>query len=128
MGETKTITLGGKAYVILPRERYRRLATLAKAANLPPLPKPDEVGNYPAVDYARASIARSIIKDRARLGLTQRELAERAGIRLESLSRIETGRHTPTVATIEKIDEALRHFERRRKQRTTKRPTKAGRK
>ena len=57
-----------KPFVLLPREEYDRLATLAKAANLPPLPKPDADGNYPAVEYARASLARKIIRARAALG------------------------------------------------------------
>jgi len=41
-------------------------------------------------------------------GLTQAELARRAGIRAETLNRIESGRHSPTVSSIEKIDRALR--------------------
>jgi transcriptional regulator with XRE-family HTH domain len=72
------------------------------------LPPPDKNGNYPAVEYCRASIARDIIKDRVAAGLTQRELAKRAGIRVETLCRIETGKHTPSVPTIDKIDRALK--------------------
>ncbi len=109
---TKTLHLDGKAYVIMEREEYERLAALAKAADLPSLPRPDAEGNYPAVQYARATIARGIIRDRVVVGLTQRELAKRAGIRPETLSRIETGRHTASVATIEKIDRALKRARR----------------
>jgi len=105
---TQTIHLDGKAYVILERDEFERLATLAKAAELPPLPEPDEDGNYPAVEYARANLARSIIRDRVEAGLSQRELARLAGIRPETLCRIETGRHTASVASIEKIDRALK--------------------
>ena len=104
---TQTIHLNGRAYVIVEREQYERLATLAKIGDLPALPEPDERGNVPAVDYARASIARGIIQDRVRAGLNQRELAKRAGIRVETLCRIETGKHTASVATIEKIDRVL---------------------
>ena len=39
----------GKPYVFLPRDEYDKLTTLAKAAELPELPKPDADGNYPAV-------------------------------------------------------------------------------
>ena len=102
---TQTIQLDGKAYVVIERDVYERLATLAK---MPPVPEPDADGNYPAVEYARASLARSIIQDRIEAGLSQRELAERAGIRPETLCRIETGRHTASVPTIEKIDRALK--------------------
>jgi DNA-binding XRE family transcriptional regulator len=106
----QTILLEGKPYVVLPREEYDRLSTLAKAGELPPLPRPDAQGNYPAVEYARASLARKIIRDRVAAGLSQRELALRAGVRVETLCRIETGKHTPSVPTIEKIDRALQRY------------------
>ncbi len=76
--------------------------------DLPELPEPDANGNYPAIEYARASLARKIIRDRVAAGLSQRQLALRAGVRVETLCRIETGKHTPSVATIDKIDRALR--------------------
>src|SRR5437763_5634983 len=104
----QTIQLEGKPYVVLPRDEYDRLTTLAKAADLPPLPKPDARGNYPAVEYARASLARKIIRDRVAAGLTQRKLADLAGMSFEHLCRIESGRHTPTVPTIDKLDRALK--------------------
>ncbi len=44
--------------------------------------------------------------------MTQRELATRAGIRFEHLCRIETGKHIPSVPTIEKIDRALKQAEK----------------
>ena len=105
---TQTIRLAGKAYVVIERSEYDRLTTLAKAAELPALPDPDAKGNLPAKEYLRASIARDIVRDRASAGLTQKELADLAGIRVETLCRIETGKHTPSVATIDKIDRALR--------------------
>jgi ribosome-binding protein aMBF1 (putative translation factor) len=104
----KSIVLDGKTYVVLPREEYERLSTLAKAADLPSFPEPDAEGNYPAVEYARASLARKIIRDRVAAGLSQRELAKLAGVSVEHLCRIETGKHTPTVPTIDKIDRALK--------------------
>ncbi len=101
----QTLQLDGKTYVVLERDVYERLATLAK---MPPMPEPDAEGNYPAVEYARASIARNIMQDRIKAGLSQRELAELAEIRAETLCRIETGKHTASVPTIEKIDRALK--------------------
>lgn len=73
----------------------------------PQLPKPDARGNCPAVEYARASLARKIIKARRQAGLTQAELARRADIRPETLNRIEKARTTPDVASIAKIERAL---------------------
>ncbi|MBX9791862.1 MAG: helix-turn-helix domain-containing protein [Pirellulales bacterium] len=108
MATQTTIVVDGKPYVLLPREEYDRLTALAKAADLPPLPAPDAQGNYPAVEYARASLARKIIRDRVAAGMTQRQLAKLAGIRFEHLSRIEGGKHIPSVPTIDKIDRALK--------------------
>lgn len=102
---TQNIQFDGEPYVILPRDEYDRLTTLAKAADLPALPQPNAAGNYPAVEYARASLARKIIRDRAAVGLSQRQLALRA---VETLCRIETGKHTPSVPTIDKIDRVLK--------------------
>ena len=104
----QTLCLAGKSYVVLERAEYERLATLAKAADLPPLPKPDRKGNYPAVEFGCATIARSIIRDRVKAGLSQKQLAKLAGIRAETLCRIETGRNIPSVPTVEKIDKALK--------------------
>ncbi len=108
MATHPTIVIEGKAYVLLPREEFERLSTLARAAELHPLPEPDAKGNFPAVEYATASLARKIIRDRAAAGLTQRKLAELAGISFENLCRIETGKHVPSVPTIEKIDRAIK--------------------
>ncbi len=108
MATQQTLMIDGKPYVLLPRQEYERLTTLAKAADLPPLPEADANGEYPAVEYARGSLARKIIRERAALGLSQRELARRAGISFEHLSRIETGKHIPSVPTIDKLDRALK--------------------
>ena len=113
-----TLCLQGKSYVVLERAEYERLTTLAKVAELPPLPKPDRRGNYPAVAFGCATIARGIIRDRVKAGLSQKELAKVAGIRPETLCRIETGRHVPSIRTVEKIDRALKSARGKRKCRT----------
>jgi DNA-binding XRE family transcriptional regulator len=102
--EVQTIQLSGKPYVILPREDYERLRLLAKAETLPPLPAPDERGTVPAVEYVRASLARSLIQQRAELGLSQAELAKLSGVRVETLCRIETGKVSPSTATMERLE------------------------
>lgn len=70
-------------------------------------------GNFPAVEYARASLARKIIRQRTKLGLSQKELAQLAGLPAETLCRIERGQQTPTTASIVKIDRALQRAEHR---------------
>jgi DNA-binding XRE family transcriptional regulator len=118
----QTIQLDGKAYVILERERYDELTTRAKACDLPPLPEADAEGNRPAAEFLRVSLARDTIRERAELGLTQRELAKLAGIRVETLCRLEAAKHVPSVVTMEKIDRALKRVrhERQGKPKTRK--------
>jgi ribosome-binding protein aMBF1 (putative translation factor) len=112
----------GKEFVMVPLEEFQRLERLAaggdsETAELPPFPKTDANGNYPALDYIRASIARDIIRERRGLGLSQQALAKLAGVRQETLSRLESGKHSPTVRTVEKIDRALKRCSAKRKAR-----------
>jgi DNA-binding XRE family transcriptional regulator len=97
--------------VLLEEAEYNRLRTKADEWEplMPPL-SPD--GTYPALEALRVSLARKIIRHRRRLGLTQVELARRAGIRPETLNRIERGERSPSVATIDKIDRALKRAEK----------------
>jgi len=74
------------------------------------LPKPDKHGTTPAVVFARTSLARKIIRARSEAGMSQKELATAAGIRVETLCRFETGKHTARVTTVEKIARALNPF------------------
>ena len=128
----QTVERNGKRFVLVEAGELRRLERLARLAAadesaLPPLPPADDEGSRPAVEYARASIARSIIQERRQLGLSQEELARMAGVRQETISRLESAKHSPTVRTVEKIDRALKRFaaQAERKQ-SSKRP--AGRK
>jgi DNA-binding XRE family transcriptional regulator len=75
---------------------------------LPALPPADDNGQYPAIETARAIIARQVIRGRKTAGWTQAELAARAGVRQETISRIETGKHSPGLKTMAKIDQALK--------------------
>jgi DNA-binding XRE family transcriptional regulator len=80
-----------------------------------PLPKTDKHGRVPALEYARISLARDLIRDRKGVRLSQQKLAELAGIRQETLSRIETGKHTATPSTVDKI---MRVIEANRKRKS----------
>jgi DNA-binding XRE family transcriptional regulator len=100
----QTITLARQRFVIVPEIEFLRLS---RESGEPPLPRRDARGNYPAAEALQVSIARSILRERRAAGLTQVELARAAGIRPETLNRIEKGKHAPSVATIEKIERAL---------------------
>lgn len=104
-------TIKGKRMVLLAEASF---AELVRKADLwePSLPKPDAQGNYPAEEAMAVSLARDILRHRRKLGLSQVELARRAGIRPETLNRIEQGRNKPSVPTIAKIERALKEAER----------------
>jgi DNA-binding XRE family transcriptional regulator len=53
-------------------------------------------------------IAKLVATRRETLGLSQRELAKRAGISHTVISRIEGGEHSPSPKTLERLAEALR--------------------
>jgi ribosome-binding protein aMBF1 (putative translation factor) len=110
------IQRNGKRYVLVEPGELRRLEKLAAAAHdeeLLALPPADADGNRPAVEYARISIARKIIEQRRALGLSQQELSALAGMRQETISRLESGKHSPTIRTVDKIDAALRRAQQR---------------
>jgi DNA-binding XRE family transcriptional regulator len=100
---TGILTIEGKKYAVVPLDEYERLA----GAALPELPKADRKGRRPARQAIRATLARSIIRRRLSAGMSQKELAEKAGVAPETLSRIESGKHRPQTATLDKIAEAL---------------------
>lgn len=110
----QVMTRNGKRFVIVEERQWRKLQRLAAQAAptidvlLPEYPPADARGNRLAVAYARVSIARKIAAARKAAGLTQAELAQRAGMRQETICRLESGKHSPTVRTVDKIDRALK--------------------
>jgi DNA-binding XRE family transcriptional regulator len=114
------VKVKGKQFVMVPVDEFRRLERKAARSDsagvgLPPIPSPDAKGNFPALDYIRASISRDIVTERKSLGLTQEALAKLSGLRQETLCRLESGKHSPTVRTVEKIDRALKQYAAKRK-------------
>jgi ribosome-binding protein aMBF1 (putative translation factor) len=103
----RSVTVAGKRFVLVPAEEYKRLTQQAETWE-PPMPEPDADGNYPALEAMAVALARDILRTRRHLGLSQAELARRAGIRPETLNRIEHVKHKPSVPTIDKIDRALK--------------------
>jgi DNA-binding XRE family transcriptional regulator len=55
-----------------------------------------------------SAIATLVVSRREALGLSQRELAKRAGVSHTVISRIESGQHAPSVKTVERLADALR--------------------
>lgn len=92
-GPPPLLTLDGQTYVLVPQAEFRRLHAGAVL--------PEDL-------WSADEIRRALRGRRERSGLTQAEVARRAGIRLETLSRIETGRGNPTLATLEALFRALK--------------------
>ena len=109
LGPAQVFTLLGKRLVVIEEDEYEQLRAAAgiREAALPELPIPGADGNVPALEYSRVSLARKIILARKGKGLTQGQLAKLAGVRIETVNRIENGKHTPDVATIDKLQRAL---------------------
>ena len=102
-----TITIDKKKYVLVPAQEYKELKNRLR---LPGFPAKDPDGTVDAIAFTRASIARGLVEDRAKVGLSQKQLAEAAGIRVEILNRAERGATVPSVRTLTKIEKALRKF------------------
>ena len=105
-----TLTMDDEVFVLVPQREYAELT-----AELPVFPPTNARGNYPALEFTRVSIARSIIKDRLAAGMTQQALADAAGVRIETINRIEKAKVTADTATIAKIDRALKRTLKPRK-------------
>jgi DNA-binding XRE family transcriptional regulator len=103
------LELAGKQFVVVERKEFERLTgrSIDAGSPLPPLPPPDKNGNYPAIAYGRALLARRIVAARNRAGWTQAELARRAGVRKETIHRIEAGKNNPDQSTFTKIETAF---------------------
>jgi len=116
------IEVEGKRFVLVEEGEYERLCREAGAAgemeepDLPLFPKADSRGRFPALEYARVSLARDLIRARKGAGLNQQQLADLAGLRQESISRLESGKCTARPGTVDKIMRAV-EAERQRKKR-----------
>jgi ribosome-binding protein aMBF1 (putative translation factor) len=104
----QTLTISGKRFALVPMRDFEVLQKRAAAQNLPKLPRPLANGNYPAAETIRVIYARKLVSERESAGLSQSELARRAGLSPETINRLEKGKHSPDTATLAKIDKALR--------------------
>jgi len=88
--------IAGKTFLLVSKEEFQ---CLSRDAALPL----EELQAFGAV-----AIGRALRQKRLKAGLTQAELARRAGIRSETLSRLENGHGNSTLSTLEAIHRALR--------------------
>jgi len=106
----QSVELAGVRYAIL---RESLLVELCRRAGLPPpaaqtAPAPPDTAAE-TLDTER--LAERLAERRKRAGLTQAQLAERAGVRVETLNRVERGKTTPDFSTIRKLVTAMNDAE-----------------
>ncbi len=105
MIECTRMELEGVRYVIVREAVFERLCAQAGVSATPGGEVDSDV--LPSLEADGASLAEKLIRRRRATGLTQAELARRAGIRCETLNRIERGRTTPDFATVRKLVVAM---------------------
>lgn len=101
MAEVKHVVDNPDGAVVSPVGGTARAARSRRAARSP------EYARLWAEYAVERRIAQQLIKYRMANGLTQEELARRAGTSHSQISRLESGQHHSSVATLEKIAEAL---------------------
>ena len=91
----QTLEIGRQKLILMPESEYKRL--LADAHR----------GTRDAVEFANEAIGRDLRRKREAIKMSQQEVAHKAGIRIETISRIESGRANPTIGTVKRILKAL---------------------
>ena len=101
-----SIVMDGLEYVMIPRAQWDRVSSRVTAPDLLHEPAANADGSY-SVQHVRVMLCNKIIRGRNEAGMTQAQLAKRAGIRVETISRLESGKHIPATRTMERIEKAL---------------------
>jgi DNA-binding XRE family transcriptional regulator len=104
------LELDGIRYVILRESIFDQLCLKAGVARTES--KTSEEHLAPAFDIDRTTLTEKLRHRRRAAGLSQAELARRAGVRAETLNRIERGHTEPDFTTIRKLVLAMNAAER----------------
>lgn len=108
----EVVELDGVRYAIVREARLREICRRGGVeAVCSSTGQPRGRDEVAAAELDREALARRLILRRRRVGLTQAELARRAGVRGETLNRIERGRTTPDFATVRKLVTAMNQAE-----------------
>jgi DNA-binding XRE family transcriptional regulator len=107
-----SMELGGTRYAVVPEAT---LMALCRRAGVEARRASDGGGQESLEEGLPESLeglSRRLAERRKRAGLTQSDLAQRAGVRVETVNRIERGRVMPDFGTIRKLVEAMVGAER----------------
>lgn len=110
--ECQSIVLSGKRYAVVEEDTLRAICDRACVrfnVDTPPPPPCDVIPSADMLDERR--LGPRIVLRRRRAGMTQIELARRAGVRVETLNRVEKGRTIPDFATMRKLVVAMNQAE-----------------
>jgi DNA-binding XRE family transcriptional regulator len=99
------LELEGVRYVILREAVFDQLCRKAKVSSSAAVVSETSLSS--ALQMDGPSLAEKLIERRRAAGLSQAELARRAGVRCETLNRIERGKTTPDFATVRKLVVAM---------------------
>ena len=91
----KPVRVAGEDYVLVPASEYPRLRGTGRKVV------------FDALEIVSWSIGRDLRRMRHKVGLSQVEVARRAKMRPETLSRLEKGHGNPTVRTVRRVLKAL---------------------
>ena len=99
------VCLDGTWYVILREDEFRELTR----------PRRDGKAqdDLDAVNMSNQRMADRLLQRRQEAGLTQKDLAALAGVRVETLNRIEKGRTTPDFKTVRKLVNAMNKYRKK---------------
>jgi len=96
------VRLDGKWYVIIEETEFRALTQSVNSKS-----KNDVLD---AMNISDQRLADRLLQRRQDAELSQKDLAELAGVRVETLNRIEKGRTTPDFTTIRKLVNAMNEY------------------
>ena len=103
--DCRRLELDGIRYVILRETVFDRLCQKAGVDQVQEASSEGSAAS--SLDLDGTSLAAKLLRRRQAAGLSQAELARRAGVRPETLNRIERGRTTPDFATVRKLVVAM---------------------
>lgn len=96
------VRLDGNWYVIIREDEFHALTRTRKSKG--------KMDALDAMNISDQRLADRLLQRRQDAGLTQKDLAKLAGIRVETLNRIEKGRTTPDFKTIRKLVNAINDY------------------
>ncbi|MBL4702693.1 MAG: helix-turn-helix transcriptional regulator [Phycisphaeraceae bacterium] len=101
--------IGGKRYVIVPEKVYDSYASTEEHGKSKDIARrvaevrAGTAQTRSAKEFSRELIAEDLRKDRASACITQAQLSEQSGIRIETISRIEQKKTTARPETLDKL-------------------------